>query len=57
MSAVKEGFYLFWGDNEVDDVLKGEPNDKGGLCHLEEAALLVLAVSVCMLSKNNISDA
>ena len=53
----KSGFYLFWGNNEADYVLQGEPNDKGGFCHLEEVALLVLALIVCMLFKNGIRDA
>ena len=49
MSSVKEGFYLFWGDNEVDDVLKGEPDDEGGLSHLEEPTLLIVVVVVVLV--------
>ena len=45
----KGDFYLFWGDNEADYVLKCEPDNKGGFCHLEEVALLMLALIVCML--------
>ena len=41
--------HLFWGDSEADDVLQGEPDDKGGLCHLEEVALFVLVVIVGVL--------
>ena len=42
-------FCLFWRNNKADDVLEGEPDDKGGLCHLEEVALLVMVLIVCVL--------
>ena len=40
------GYYLLGWNCKANDVLKGEPDDEGGLSHLEEPTFLIVVVVV-----------